>query len=602
MQNYEKLIEVAHFLNKNTVVEELEKIHVQETQENADLVLALVGEFSAGKTSLINSLTNSKALETATVPTTATIYDIHFCSSSNKAVVYGNDDSSREVEDLSTLKNEFLKDAKIVSLYDTSCKVPATTVLVDTPGLSSPDPKHKEVLCKFLPNADAILLVVDINQQITRSLTDFVKTVKLAKKKLFLVVTKCDTKDESQKQAALQYIAKNCELPLENCACVSPKTGDLAEFIEIIGKISENKKKIIADISKVRYETIAENLKTDLVKLSKVPQDDEEIQNQLQQTRSELSKIQREIDSILGDAQVNINNSMNEACRDFENKIFDQLDAIVCEDGLDYDKEIQAKINGYSSIVFNILKDDVGSAVQDVITERRKNGRLILQNTGALDFSSHTMSQLSYGLKLNEMGHRYDKAISTGLKAAAAVATIYYAGPIILETVGPEILATGGELGAEAAIDAVDTVSDIGSIVVAQKAIDSNNEVIQSNRNVNGVPAENQPVQQSQSSQEKDALANVIGFVSDKAVGKPQRRKAIHAYLDNELMPQFKHQLKQFVNKVMSQIRTALNKDAEQDMNDLSESFEKLRDKVKNGQAVYEAHIQQIKTYINQLG
>ena len=89
--------------------------------------------------------------------------------------------------------------------------------------------------------------------------------------------------------------------------------------------------------------------------------------------------------------------------------------------------------------------------------------------------------------------------------------------------------------------------------------------------------------------------------MSDRAVGKPQRRKAIHAYLDDELMPQFKHQLKQFVNKVMSQIRTALNKDAEQDMNDLSESLEKLRDKAKNGQAAYEAHIQQIRTYINQL-
>lgn len=602
MQNYEKLIEVAHFLNKNTVVEELEKIHVQETQENADLVLALVGEFSAGKTSLINSLTSSKALETATVPTTATIYDIHFCSSSNKAVVYDNDGSSREIEDLSTLKNESLKDAKIVSLYDTSCKVPATTVLVDTPGLSSPDSKHKEVLCKFLPNADAILLVIDINQQMTRSLTDFVKTVKLAKKKLFLVVTKCDTKDESQKRTALQYIAKNCDLPLEYCACVSAKTGDVSEFLEVLDNISRNKKSIIAEISKVRCENIAENLKADLVKLSKVPQNDGEIQNQLQQTRSELSKIQREIDSILGDAQVNINNSMNEACKDFENKIFDQLDAIVCEDGLDYDKEIQAKINGYSSIVFNILKDDVGSAVQDVIAERRKNGRLILQNTGALDFSSHTMSQLSYGLKLNEMGHRYDKAISTGLKAAAAAATIYYAGPIILETVGPEILATGGELGAEAAIDAVDTVSDIGSIVVAKKAIDSNNEVIQSNRNTNGVLAENLPELQSEAPQEKDALANVIGFVSDRAVGKPQRRKAIHAYLDDELMPQFKHQVKSFVNKVLSQIRAALNKDAEQDVNDLTESLEKLRDKVKNGQAAYEAHIQQIKTYIRQLG
>lgn len=585
-------------MNKNTVVEELEKIHAQETQENADLVLALVGEFSAGKTTLINALTDSKALESTTYPTTATIYDVHFCSSSNKAIVYDNDGTSREVENLSTLKNDSLKDAKIVSLYDTSCKIPATTVLVDTPGLSSPEPKHQEVLCKFLPNADAILLVVDINQQMTKSLTDFVKTVKLAKKKMFLIVTKCDTKDDSQKQAALRYIAKNCELPLENCVCVSPKTGDLSEFIEIINNISENKKNIIAEISKVRYETIAENLKADLVKLSKVPQNDGEIQNQLQQTRSELSKIQREIDSILDDAQVNINNSMSDACRDFENKIFDQLDAIVNEDGLDFDKEIQAKINGYSSIVFNILKDDVGNAVQNVIAERRKNGRLLLQNASALDFSSHTMSQLSYGLKLNEMGHKYDKAISTGLKAATAAATIYYAGPLILESVGPEILAAGGEIGTEATIGAVDTITDIGSIIVAKKAIDSNNEVVKSNQNKNDISSDNSSEQHSE---KKDALTNIIGFVSDKAVGKPQRRKAIHAYLDDELMPQFKHQLKQFVNKVMSQIRTALNKDAEQDMNDLSESLEKLRDKAKNGQAAYEAHIQQIRTYINQL-
>ena len=83
---------------------------------------------------------------------------------------------------------------------------------------------------------------------------------------------------------------------------------------------------------------------------------------------------------------------------------------------------------------------------------------------------------------------------------------------------------------------------------------------------------------------------------------KPQRRKAIHAYLDDELMPQFKHQVKSFVNRVMSQIRTTLNKDAEQDLNDLSESLEKLRDKAKNGQAAYEAHMQKIKTYINQIG
>ena len=604
MNDFDKLLEIAQFLGLDSVVDDLLKIHAQETQENADLMLALVGEFSAGKTSLINSLTNSKALETATVPTTATIYDIHFCSSSNKAVVYDNDGSSREIEDLSTLKNESLKDAKIVSLYDTSCKVPATTVLVDTPGLSSPDSKHKEVLCKFLPNADAILLVVDINQQVTRSLTDFVKTVKLAKKKLFLVVTKCDTKDESQKRIALQYIAKNCDLPLEYCACVSAKTGNISEFLEVLDVISRDKKNIIADISKARYEAIAEKLKSDLIKLSNIPQDDEDIQKNIQQTRSELNKIQREIDEILVDAQVNIDCSMNDACREFENRIFDQLDAIAGENGLDFDKEIQAKINGFSTIVFNNLKDEVGSAIQNVIAERRKNGRLILQNTGALDFSSHTMSQLSYGLKLNEMGHKFDKAISTGVKTVAAAAAVYFAGPAILETVeiaGPELLTAGGELGAAAAIDTVDAITDVGSIIAAKKTIDSNKNVVESNRNrYECLPESN--AQQVQPQEKKDTLTNIIGFVSDRTVGKPQRRKAIHAYLDDELMPQFKHQVKSFVNKVLSQIRAALNKDAEQDVNDLTESLEKLRDKVKNGQAAYEAHIQQIKTYIRQLG
>lgn len=601
MVDCNKLLEIAQFLENESVIDELKKIHAQETQENADLILALVGEFSAGKTTLINSLTNSKALETATLPTTATIYDIHFCSSRNKAVVYDDDGSSREIEDLSTLKNESLKDAKIVSLFDTSCKVPATTVLVDTPGLSSPEPKHKEVLCKFLPNADAILLVVDINQQMTRSLTDFVKTVKLAKKKLFLVVTKCDTKDESQKLSALQYIAKNCDLPLENCACVSAKTGDISEFLEVLDVISKNKKKIIGDISNVRYEAIAEKLKSELIKLSNVPQNDEDFQKEIQQTRSELSKIQREIDDILSDAQASINNAMNESCREFENRIFDQLDAIAGESGLDFDKEIQSKINGFSSIIFNNLKDEVGNSIQNIIAERKKTGRLILQNTKALDFSSHTMSQLSYGLKLNEIGHKYDNAISTGVKAAAVAATVYFAGPAILETVefaGPELLTAGGELGAEAAIGAVDTITDVGSIIAAKKMIDSNKDVVESNQNKNEYLTESNAQQQ----EKKDTLASIIGFVSDRTVGKPQRRKAIHAYLDDELMPQFKHQIKSFVSKVVSQIRAALNKDAEQDISDLSESLEKLRNKVKNGQTAYEAHIQQIKTYIHQLG
>lgn len=190
METLSKLIDIAEYLGLQDVVAELKSIDFRRTQQNASLILPLVGEFSSGKTTLINSLTDSKALETATKPTTATIYEVHFGCDSCHAKVLNEKGELVDVNNIAELKNNELADAKVVTVFDTSTKVPATTILVDTPGLSSPDPKHKQTLVNFLPKADGILLVSDINQQITRSLTDFIEMMKLSKRPIFLVLTK----------------------------------------------------------------------------------------------------------------------------------------------------------------------------------------------------------------------------------------------------------------------------------------------------------------------------------------------------------------------------------------------------------------------------
>ena len=210
----QKMTTIAQSLGFNDLMAELNVLAQRQEQENCPLILPLVGEFSSGKTTLINALTDSKKLETATKPTTATIYQIHFGSESCHATVYYEDGKHIEVEDIAELKNDAINDAAIVDVYDTSNKVPSTTILVDTPGLSSPDPRHRQTLVDFLPQADAILLVSDINQQITRSITDFIKTMSLAKRQIFLVLTKSDTKSASDLIAAKEYISKNTEIPL----------------------------------------------------------------------------------------------------------------------------------------------------------------------------------------------------------------------------------------------------------------------------------------------------------------------------------------------------------------------------------------------------
>lgn len=144
-----KLHEIAEYLGLGNIVSELEAIDLRSKQENANLILPLVGEFSSGKTTLINALTDSKKLETATKPTTATIYEVHFGCDSCHAQVVAENGAIQDVDDIAKLKNEVLADATVVTVFDTSNRVPSTTILVDTPGLSSPDPKHKQTLVNF---------------------------------------------------------------------------------------------------------------------------------------------------------------------------------------------------------------------------------------------------------------------------------------------------------------------------------------------------------------------------------------------------------------------------------------------------------------------
>ncbi len=163
MNNIEKLYEIADYLGLKNIVSELKAIEARSNQENANLILPLVGEFSSGKTTLINALTDSKKLETATKPTTATIYEVHFGCESCRANVVTESGELINIDDIAELKNDQLADAQVVTVFDTSKSVPSTTILVDTPGLSSTDPTHNQTLVNFLPKADGILLVTYIN-------------------------------------------------------------------------------------------------------------------------------------------------------------------------------------------------------------------------------------------------------------------------------------------------------------------------------------------------------------------------------------------------------------------------------------------------------
>lgn len=600
MGNVETLQSIARFLDLKNIETELAQIK-EKSNDSAELILPLVGEFSAGKTTLINALTDCKELETATQPTTATIYEIHFGCDQSYAIVLTSNGERKKVDDIASLKNETLGDAVVVNIFDTSKKVSASTILVDTPGLSSPNPLHRQTLVDFLPQADAILLVTDVNQQITRSLADFIKTMKLAKRPIFLVITKCDTKSESELEAVKKYISENCELSVEQVACVSASTDNLNELYNLLDKIQKDKTAILKEVNKHRIQTISNTLVQRIDELLKASSSDKDLDNAIRQQEYELNKLNRNIDKLVESATDDINEQGRKISRKFEDIVSGKLETLIAGKSNNFDGEAISAINNTSSLLLNEFKDEI----QEILTQKARDRKgteesISLHSLEEMDISNLSISNISYNLDLNSLGHQYDSIISTGVKvvgvAAAVAGAAVYAAPLV------------GEMGTAMAIDTAaniaDTATDVGSIVSNRKTVGrierAMNIAERAGVQYNKIDNFNQQAGQ-QVGCSKGIVESLVGFVTDKTMGKPQRRRAIHNYMDETLSPQFKQEMQRLSKQLSNSIRNALQQEAKTMIEQKTASLEKLKVEKQEKKVQYEQRISQLRDYKNQI-
>ena len=509
---------------------------------------------------------------------------------------------------MSELKNDRLKEAKVVTVFDTSNKVPSTTVLVDTPGLSSPDPQHKQTLVNFLPQADAILLVSDINQQITKSLTDFVKTISLSKRPIYLVLTKCDTKASTELINTKKYISDNIHISIENIACVSANSGELEELYNVFSHIQNNKSKILKEVNIQRVKNISSLLLKNVDELINSTENDTDADEAINRKRYELNKINRNIDNLLESMTSDIRNDQTKACRKFEDVIFDRLDALVAGKSNNFDSDAVSAINNTCSIILNEFKSNVQSILQQKAKERSRTENAIdLHSLSAIDMSQYSIEGLSYNLDLNSIGHEYDGYIATGVKvagAAAAVAAVVVAAPAAVGVAGGAAGAADTAIGIATVADIADTATDVGSVIANRKAAKRIENAInfagQAKEQYSNIQNYNQEIAQQVGSN-KGIVESLVGFVTDKTMGKPQRRKAIHNYMDATLLPGFKAEIERISNSLSELIKMSLKEEAANTLSEMANALANLQNIKKERKAEFDERMSLLRDYKNQL-
>lgn len=603
MEHIEFLKEVAQELGQQNILNSLNAIQERASQQNANLLIPLVGEFSSGKTTLLNALTDSKKLETATKPTTATIYEIHFGCNKCEANVVLSDGQVAHFDDLGELKNDQLSDAQIVTVFDTSTKVPSSTILVDTPGLSSPVVKHRQVLVDFLPSADAILLVVDINQQVTRSLTDFIDMIKLSKRPVYIVLTKSDTKSLSEIEAAKQYIADNCKLPVQQVVVVSAAKENMSELYALFETIQKSKNEILAKVDAQRIKDLAQILAKRIDELLTASSSDENLDMEIRRQQLDLDKIKRNINKLIDSMASDICEDGTNISRRFEDSMYEKLGSLVAGGSANMDNDALSVINNTASLLLSEYKNNImGILKSKVQSAQGSESEIPVESLMSIDLSEIQISGLNYNLDLNSMGHEYDGIIKTGVIAVAAVATVAAA----VATAGAA--GTAGTAGAASAagtvattvaaskaVDIVDTATDVGSIIYTRKMM----KRIAKTEEFAGKAVDK--YNKIEKADKKGILSSMVGFATERLLSKPQRVRAVRNYVDGTLAPEFKSQMENLSQSVVNMVRGGLQNDASEMIAQKTAMLNELKEQCSEHKAEFARRKETLKQYKEKL-
>lgn len=203
------------------VLPELETM--QSTIRQRELLIPVVGAFSAGKSSLLNAIVKADLLSVAITPETAMPTELRYDSRQRLEVVF--EDGRTEEFPLAALSNlqARAQEIKLIRLYADlqPLKALQPLVLVDMPGFNSPLDVHNRAIARYIGDGAHYLFVVSVEEGSlhTQSLRRIEEVVSLGRT-FSVCLNKADLRPPHEVESVRQYIADQLvELGLESSVC-----------------------------------------------------------------------------------------------------------------------------------------------------------------------------------------------------------------------------------------------------------------------------------------------------------------------------------------------------------------------------------------------
>lgn len=201
IKQLDEIKEITKYIENISILNKVEEIN--EIYNNKKIIIPVMGQFSAGKSSFLNRLLGKSILPTRLSETTAFLTYIRY--GTPKAIIYSKDGNFIEIdiqkmkylnqEQLEYFKIEILKDKHFkiayAEIYENSETLKNGIILVDTPGLNTMLDNHEDIAWSVIPEATHIIYI--ISKAISQKDMELISILKDMGIEIIFVRTNIDT-------------------------------------------------------------------------------------------------------------------------------------------------------------------------------------------------------------------------------------------------------------------------------------------------------------------------------------------------------------------------------------------------------------------------
>lgn len=207
-------LEIIQKVNGKYELKTLEEkiVSIHKHMEDFTLKILFVGEFSAGKSALINGLLKEELLTENQRPETAIASEIIYDTEEYIEAVKGDVKKQYAIEESAQINiKEY--DFLIWHLNREELKKCKGCTIVDMPGFNSGIQEHNKAILRYAGRGNAYILVIDCEDgAIKQNMAQFIEEIKQYEDNIAIVITKTDLRTDEDVEQIMDNIRINAEM------------------------------------------------------------------------------------------------------------------------------------------------------------------------------------------------------------------------------------------------------------------------------------------------------------------------------------------------------------------------------------------------------